>query len=120
MIMLTTEEKLIMFLNNKIKNSNNNKVSISRNDLTEIKLTEKEIIQTVYLLAADGLLEIVRKSVHDDLSTPCVLSLKLSCIHYFENKKRSKIISKREWVRTYIPVVLSAIAIILSIISLIK
>ena len=120
MIMPTIEEKLIMFLNTKFQLSNNNKASISRNDLSEIKLTEKELIQSVYLLEADGLFDVIRKSVHDDLSMPCTLALRSSCIHYFENKNRSKIISKREWVRTYIPVVLSAIAIILSIISLIK
>lgn len=118
--MMTTEEKLIMFLNNKFKASKNDKISINRNDLTEIELSEQEIIQSVYLLEADGLLEIIRKSVHDDLSMPCVLALKPSCIRYFENMKRSKIISKREWVRTYIPIALSAMAIILSIISLIK
>lgn len=116
--MLTTEEKLIVFLNDKFKASSSNKVSISRNDLPEIGLTEKDVIQSIHLLDTDELLNIVRKSVHDDLSMPCVLALKSSCVHYFENKKKNKTASRREWVRTYIPITLSTIAIILSIISL--
>lgn len=113
--MLTTEEKLIVFLNDKFKASSSNKVSISRNDLPEIGLTEKDVIQSIHLLETDELLNIVRKSVHDDLSMSCVLALKSSCVHYFENKRHEKIISKRESVRTYVPVILSVIAIIISI-----
>lgn len=38
--------------------------------------------------------------------------------NYFVNKKNKSIGSKREWIRTYIPITLSVVSIIISIIAL--
>lgn len=93
---MTNEEILIKFLINEFIDSKTNKVSISKNDLEQIALTEQEIIKTIYLLQEDNLLEIKEKSVHDDLSRYWTVALKTSCIHYFENKKEKSVANKRE------------------------
>ncbi len=105
---------LIKFLINKFKDSKTNEVSISKNDLERISLTEQEVIQTIYLLQEDDLLEIKEKSVHDDLSRYWTFILKSSCIHYFDNKRDKSIANKRERIRTYVPITISFIALIKS------
>ena len=119
MIHMTNEEKLIKFLNKKFQNSKTNEVSANRRELPEIGLTEQEVIQSIYLLNEDDLLDITHKSVHDDLSMFWKLSLKSSCVHYFENKQLNSIANRRGWVQTYIPNIISVIAIAISIIALI-
>ena len=116
---MTKEEKLIKFLNCKVKNSKTNEVSVNRHELPEIGLTEQEVIQSICLLEEDGLITNVRKSVHNDLSMACIVSLKSDCIHYFENKQLNSIANRRGWVQTYIPNIISVIAIAISIIALI-
>lgn len=116
---MTKEEQLILFLLEDYKNSKTNVVSISKKDIQEINLTEQEIIQTIYLLQEDGYINIKEKSVHDDLSRYWNIALKSSCIHYFENKKSGKISKRNNWIQFWIPVALSAVAIIVSIVTLI-
>lgn len=111
---LNNEEKLIKFLVGKFSASKNNQVSINKHELDIIGLSEKEVIQSVYLLERDGLVDIVRKSIHDDLSMTCTVSLGSNCIHYFENRKSQTTTNKREWVRTYIPITISVIALLKS------
>ena len=113
---MNTEEKLIKFLNNKFQSSKTNEVSVNRHELPEIDLTEQEVIQSIYLLKEDGLIDIVQKSTHDDLSVFWKLSLKSDCVHYFENKakKRNAQIKERVWwgVTTLISVGALVVAII--------
>lgn len=42
------------------------------------------------------------------------IELKSAAIHYFENKKQKSAVVRREWVRTYIPITISSIALIKS------
>lgn len=98
----------------KYESSKTNIVSVSKNDIGTINLTEQEIIQTLYLLQEDGYVSIKEKSVHDDLGRYWNVALKSSCIHYFENKKENKISRKRDWIKTYIPIIISLIALIKS------
>lgn len=116
---MTKDEKMISFLLNKYSNSKTNIVSISFNDLSSLNLTEQEVIQTIYLLQEDGFINIKDKSIHDDLSRYWNIALKSTCIHYFENKKVAKINKRNNWIQFWIPVALSAIAIIVSIVALI-
>lgn len=113
------KEKVITFLINEFESSKNNEVSISKSDLEKINLTEQQIVKILYLLQSDNLINIKVKSVHDDFSRFWTVELNSSCVFYFESKKTSKIINRREWIRTYIPIALSIIAIIISILSLV-
>lgn len=116
---MTKEEKLITLLLEKYKHSKTNIVSVSKQDIQAINLTEQEIIQTIYLLQEDEYINIKEKSVHDDLSRYWNIALKSSCLHYFENKKSEKISKRNNWIQFWIPVALSAVAIIVSILALI-
>lgn len=116
---ISEKEKVITFLINEFESSKNNEVSISKNDLEKINLSEQQIVKILYLLQSDNLINIKVKSVHDDFSRFWTVELNSSCVFYFESKKTSKIINRREWIRTYIPITLSIIAIIISIVSLV-
>lgn len=111
----TNEEKLIKFLICKLPNSSNNKVSINRHEIDDIGLSEKEIIQSVYLLEKDGLIDITRKSIHDDLSVTCTVALGTDCVHYFESKRANRNLKIREWVWWGVTTVISIIALIVSL-----
>ena len=111
---MTKEEKLITFLLTKYENGKTNIVSVSKNDIGTINLTEQENIQNLYLLQEDGYIIIKEKSVHDDLSRYWNVALKSSAIHYFENKKEHKLSRKRDWIKTYIPIIISLMALIKS------
>ena len=113
---MTNEEQLIVFLLDKYSNSKTNRVSISKNDLDTINLTERETIQTIYLLQEDGLIDIKEKSVHDDLSRYWSIALKSPCVHYFEIKKSAQKENRNNWIQFWIPVVLSIVAIIVAIV----
>ena len=116
---MTKEEQLIFFLLEKYKNSKNNIVSVAKKDIQAINLTEQEIIQTLYLLQEDGYINIKEKSVHDDLSRYWNVALKSSLLHYFENIKAAKTDKRNNWIQFWIPVALSTVAVIVSIIALI-
>lgn len=116
---ITNEEKLIMFLNQKFQSAKTNKVSIYKQDLSSIGLTEQETIRTVCLLEQDGIIEIVRMSASNDLCMPCSVNINSSCIHYFENKEDTATSEFREKVQTYVPNILSVIAIVISIVALV-
>lgn len=111
---ISDKEKVITLLINKFNDSKNNEVAVSQNDLDNIDLTEQEIIQCLYLLQSDNFLIIKAKSVHDDFSRFWTVEFNSACIFYYENKKRNKISNKREWIRTYIPITISLIALIKS------
>lgn len=111
---ISDKEKVIAFLINEFESSKNNEVSVSKNDLEKINLTEQQTVKILYLLQSDGLLNIKVKSVHDDFSRYWTVELNSSCVFYFDGKKTSKITNRREWVRTYIPISISFIALIKS------
>lgn len=116
---MTNDEKLIKFLNDKFKSANSNPVRINRHELPIIKLTEGETIQAIHSLAANNAIIIERISNDNDLSITCEVRLLQGCLSYFKTKRRFKITDRREWIRTYIPITLSAIAIVISIIAII-
>lgn len=111
---MTKEEQLITFLLNKFKSSSTNKIIISKKDIQNINLTEQEIIQSIFLLQEDDILSIERKSVHNDFSMYWTVALKSKCVHYFDDKKDKSVADRREWVRTYIPIIISFIALLKS------
>ena len=111
---MTNEEKLIKFLNNKFQKSETNKVFVCKHELGEIGLSEKEVVQTAMLLQDGDFIHIENRSVHNDLSISMSITLKSSCVHYFDNKKSKSKSSRREWVRTYLPITISILALLKS------
>ena len=117
---MNNSEKLIKYLIHKFEESNTNSIYIYQKELSEISLSEKEVVQTVQLLKEDGLLEIKKISPNYNLSIPCIVALNSGCVHYFENKKMAGAANRRNWIQSYGAAILSIIAIIISIIALIK
>lgn len=115
---MTNDEKLIKFLNDKFKSTNSNPVRINRHELPIIKLTEEETIQAIHSLAANNAIIIERISNDNDLSITCEVRLLQGCLGYFKTKRLSEISNHREKIRTYVPLILSGIAVIISLISL--
>ena len=115
---MTNEEKLIKFLNNKLQNSKTNEVSVNRHELPEIALTEREVVQSIYLLNEDDLLDITHKSNNDDLSMFWKLALKSSCVHYFENKTKERNTRIKEWIWWGVTTLISVGALAVAIIAL--
>lgn len=115
---MTNEEILIRFFQKELESSQTNEIKIGTNNISSIGLTEKEIIQTIFLLQEDDIISIKRKSVHNDFSMYWTIALKSKCVHYFDDKKNKSVAERRERIRTYVPITLSAIAIIISILSL--
>lgn len=111
---MRNEEKVIKFLLNEFPNSTNNIVSVNKNDLPTIGLTEKETIQALYLLEDDGLIDIVKKSVHNNFSIVWKIHLNPSCIHYFADRKSKFASNRRDWIRTYLPLSISIISLLKS------
>ena len=112
--MLTNEEILIRFFQKELEASQTNEIKIGTNNISSIGLTEKEIIQTIFLLQEDDFLSIKGKSIHNDFSMYWTIALKSKCVHYFDDKKDRKIANKREWIRTYIPISVSILALLKS------
>lgn len=65
---------------------NSNIISISRNDVDVIGMSEQDIVKYLYVLQEDELINIKEKSVHNDLSRYWTVALKSSCLHYFDEK----------------------------------
>lgn len=116
---MTNKEKLIVFLNNELTKSNTNKVSISKNDIEAIGISEREIVQILCILHSEKYIEITRKSVHDDLSSFWSVNVLSSCIDYFDNQKAIKKNNRNAKIQFWIPTVISLGALIVSIIALI-
>lgn len=114
----STEEKLIKFLIGKYEKSDTNEVSIYQQDVTNIELSEQEVIRTLFLLKEDGMFDIVNKSVHNDFNVFWKLSLKPRCVHYFEDKDKEQSRELKEWLWWGIPTFLSVGALIVAIIAL--
>lgn len=109
--MLTKEEAMIQLLNNKYAQKSTNVVSLYKEDIVKLNLEEKEASRMIHLLAEEEFLIIKTKSIHNDFGRFWELTLKASCIHYFENKNAEK---KSKWVSIIaflIPTIISIIAL---------
>lgn len=114
----STEEALIRFLISKYENSNTNEVTISRQELPDIGLSEQEVIRTIFLLKEDGMFNIVKSSPQKNLSMSWSVALKPRCVHYFEEKNKERRRGIREWLWWSIPTILSVGALIVAILDL--
>lgn len=115
---LTKEEQLIKYFITQFENSKTNEVTISKADLPELNLSEQEASRYIHLLQGECL-DITQKSVHNDFSMSWTITLKPPCIYYFDNKRAIRKEKCNNWIQFWIPVSLSAIAIIVSIVALV-
>lgn len=86
---------------------------------------EKEIIQALDMFEKYNLIKIKWYGTdRDNLNMAITIDILSNGENYFKNKKNNKTSSRREWVRTYIPITLSTIALLKSfqpeIISVVK
>lgn len=83
------EEKIITFLVDKFNNDNkdnSNIISVGKNDVDTIGMSEQDIVKYLYVLQEDGFINIKDRSVHNDLSRYWTVALKSPCLHYFDKK----------------------------------
>ncbi|WMC93198.1 hypothetical protein [Kineothrix sp. MB12-C1] len=120
-IEIEQKEKLISFLLDelKIKQNKESTVCIDKSDVSKIGMSIKEIITNIYILNADYYLTIKDKSPSDDFSRYWTVQLLSPCLHYFSNKKESKVIKRNHWIQFWIPVSISICALAASIVALI-
>ena len=116
---MNNKEKVIQLLINEYNNSNFNPIQIDRNDISVLQIPEKEIIKILNTLHEDCLIISKTRSPHKYFSLYFEITIKTECLEYFNNKKRAKTTNRRDWIRTYIPITLSIVSIIISIIALI-
>lgn len=100
----------------------NNTISISNSITTYPKnYTEKDIIQMLNELENYELISIKwLGNNHRNLDAYITITLSKDALNYFDNKKRSKVINRRDWIKTYVSVFALIISIISMIISLLS
>lgn len=111
-------EKIIAFLNNEFEKSDSKNVSVHKNNISDIGLTESEIIQTLSLMEGKYF-STTKKSVHNDLSIPWYMELNEFCVCYFENKKKKEKAERNQWIQFWIPVSISICALMVSILGIV-
>ena len=119
--MLTKDQEEILHWLLSLKTDIQNTITIS-NSITEYPngYTDKQIIKKLNELDNLGFITIRWYSLnHNNLNCAVDIIIKKDGINYFTNKKKNKISNKRDWIKTYIPITISAISLIISIIALI-
>ncbi len=116
---MNNKEKVIQLLTNEYNNGNSNPIQIDKNDIGVLQIPEKEIIKILNTLHEDGLIIAKPRSPHKDFSSYWEITVKSECLEYFNNKKQVKIANKRDWIKTYIPIIISSLSLIISIAALV-
>lgn len=116
---MDNKEKIIQLLINKYYDSNSNPIKIDRNDICVLQIPEQEICKTLLTLSEDGVIIAKPRSPHKDFSLYWEITIKSECLEYFTNKKQVKIANKRDWIKTYIPIITSSLSLVISIAALV-
>ena len=116
---MTNKEKTIQFLIDRYNNSNSNPMRIGKKDIDTLQIPEKEVIKILNTLHEDRLIIAKPRSIHKDFSSYWDITVNTECLEYFNSKNRAKTLDRRDAIKTYVPITLSIISIILSIIALI-
>ena len=116
---MNNKEKVIQLLTNEYNNGNSNPIQIDKNDIGVLQIPEKEISKILNTLHEDGLIIAKPRSPHKDFSSYWEITVKSECLEYFNNKKQVKIANKRDWIKTYIPIIISSLSLIISIAALV-
>ena len=116
---MDNKEKIIQLLINKYYDSNSNPIKIDRTDIGILQIPEQEICKTLLTLSEDGVIIAKPRSPHKDFSLYWEITIKSECLEYFTNKKQAKIANKRDWIKTYIPIITSSLSLVISIAALV-
>ena len=116
---MDNKEKVIQLLIDEYNNSNSNPIQIDKNDIGVLQIPEKKIIKILNTLHEDGLIIAKPRSPHKDFSLYWEITVKSDCLEYFNNKKQVKIANKRDWIKTYIPIIISSLSLVISIAALV-
>lgn len=124
-ILSRKQEKLLKYILKQECNSQN-QISLGNQMPNYPKeADDKEIIQALNIFEKYNLIKIKWYGTErDNLDMAIAIDILSDGENYFKNKKSNKVNLRREWIRTYIPVTLSLIALLKSfqseIISLVK
>ena len=116
---MDNKEKIIQLLINNYYDSNSNPIKIDRTDIGILQIPEQEICKTLLTLSEDGVIIAKPRSPHKDFSLYWEITIKSECLEYFTNKKQVKIANKRDWIKTYIPIITSSLSLVISIAALV-
>ena len=116
---MDNKEKIIQLLINKYYDSNSNPIKIDRTDIGILQIPEQEICKTLLTLSEEGVIIAKPRSPHKDFSLYWEITIKSECLEYFTNKKQVKIANKRDWIKTYIPIIISSLSLVISIAALV-
>lgn len=119
--MTKEQETVITFLLSKNREMVKNliQVDICRSDFNIPDMTEEKFISILSELEAHRFIDIKWHTGYcNDLKYYITVVLLSPILNYFENKKDAKIKERNQWIQFWIPVSLSVIAIIISIITL--
>jgi len=116
---MDNKEKIIQLLINKYYDSNSNPIKIDRTDIGILQIPEQEICKTLLTLSEDGVIIAKPRSPHKDFSLYWEITITSECLEYFTNKKQVKIANKRDWIKTYIPIITSSLSLVISIAALV-
>lgn len=116
---MDTKERVIKFLLTKEREYNNNKLSVDvgRNSFANSEISdigENEFINQISILETEGLIKVNFRTAHRDLKYFITIDLLEPILNYFESKKSKSKLSRREWIRTYLPITISALALLKS------
>ena len=116
---MSTKERVIKFLLSKEREYSNNKLSVdvARNSFANSEISdigEDEFINQISILETEGLIKVNFRTAHRDLKYYITIDLLEPILNYFESKKSKSKLSRREWVRTYLPITISALALLKS------
>ena len=113
------KEKVIRYLLSEKREYNNNKLSvdIGRDSFANSKIFnigEDEFIKQISELETDGLIEVKFNAGHRDLKYGVSVVLHSGIINYFDDKKERNKNKRDEWIKFWIPVSISIIALLKS------
>ena len=116
---MKTKERVIKYLLSKEREYRNNKLSVNvgRNSFIDSNIAdigEKEFVNQLSILETEGLIKVNFHSAHRDLRYYITIDLLESILNYFESQKSKSKLSRREWVRTYLPISISVLALLKS------
>ncbi len=122
---LSTKEQIIKYLLSLEREYKKNQiqVTISRNGFNESDISnigEHELINKLAILETERFITVNFLGPKRDLSCYITIVLHDTVLNYFDNKKQTIIIQRNYWIQFWIPVSISAVALVVSIIALLR
>lgn len=117
---LNTKEKVIKYLLTLKRTYRNHqtRIVITKDVVEKSNFNPDVLLLELYDLDARGFILIDSKIGHKDFTLAINIVLNESILNYFENKKESKILKRNHWIQFWIPVSISILALVVSIIGL--